>query len=140
MKTIIYRSAFFTILLLLSAAISAQAAQEKVQSFHLGFLYPNGVDVIGYSVEEKMSRHTYRFYTFGIPSFAAIGLSYYDSFEGDGWCATVGVGIGSIMYSSLAYQWRVNNQDYVKLGAGFTTGVAYTGGYPALSYEHRFYD
>lgn len=42
------------------------------------------------------------------------------------------------MYASLAFQWKIHMMDYLKLGAGLTTGVAYTGVYPVLSYEHRF--
>ena len=123
--------------LLLAAALPAAAEEARTASGHFGFLYPNGVDVAGYTVERKLDDHLYRFYTFGIPSFAAIGVSYYANYSGNGTAAAVGVGLGSIAYASLAYQWKVGEQDYFKLGVGVTTGVAYSGAYPALSYEHR---
>ena len=105
---------------------------------HFGLLYPNGVDVVGYSVEKRISANVYRFYTFGIPSLAAVGLSYYGSYGGDGLTSTLGVGIGSVLYGSLAYQWQMDKSRYWKLGAGVTFGVAYGGVYPVLSYEYRF--
>ena len=128
----------FVFLLMLVPYVYADADESKVESFHLGFLYPNGVDVVGYTAEEEIRDHLYRFYTFGIPSFAAIGVSYYKNYQGNGVSVAFGVGIGSVMYGSLAYQLKLKKTNYLKLGAGITTGVAYTGGYPALSYEHRF--
>ena len=125
-------------LLLLSLCMEVVADERAVESYHLGFMYPNGVDVVGYTAEQEFSNHLYRFYTFGIPSFAAVGGSYYKNFIGDGLSATFGLGIGSIAYCSVAYQMHLRKTDYIKLGTGFTTGVAYTGAYPALSYEHRF--
>jgi hypothetical protein len=105
---------------------------------HAGFLYPNGVDLAGYTVEQSIADNVYYFYTFGFPSLAAAGLSYYADYEGNGLSGTVGVGIGSVLYASLVYQWKIANKQYLKTGAGFATGVAYTGAYPALSYEYRF--
>ena len=94
--------------------------------------------MVGYSVEKKLKNNIYSFYNFGIPSFSALGINYYQAYNDSGVTGTIGVGIGSIMYASLAYQWKIHMMDYLKLGAGFATGVAYTGAYPVLSYEHRF--
>ena len=57
-----------------------------------------------------------------------------------GLSTTFGVDIGSIMYGSIAYQWKIQEMDFIKLGAGITTGVAYSGAFPVVSYEHRFYE
>lgn len=114
-------------------------ADDQAANFHAGFLYPNGVDVVGYTVERKLeaSEKLYHFYTFGFPSLAATGISYYQNFVDNGFVATAGVGIGFVLYSSVAYQWRVGCRQYLKLGAGYATGIAYSGAFPALSYEHR---
>jgi hypothetical protein len=112
--------------------------KERVSSFHLGFLDHNGVDLAGYTVEHKLKNGLYGFYTFGFPSIAAAGISYYFDYRNNGPVATIGVGIGSVMYSSLLYQFRIADRHFVKVGAGYTTGIAYTGIFPALSYEMRF--
>lgn len=122
---------------LLAPAAAVLAEEAKTASGHAGFLYPNGVDVAGYTAETRIDDHLYRFYTFGVPSFAAVGICYYENYSGNGAAAALGVGIGSIAYASLAYQWKAGQHDYFKLGLGVTTGVAYSGAYPALSYEHR---
>lgn len=112
------------------------------QSFHLGLFHPNGVDLAGYSVERKFSNqfsdHIYSYYNFGFPSLAATGLSYYENRHGNGLTATAGVGIGFVLYGSAAYQWKIEHDQYVKLGAGLGFGVAYGGLLPVISYEHRF--
>jgi hypothetical protein len=97
------------------------------KSFHVGLMHPNGVDVAGYSVEKKLSNNTYSFYNFGLPSLAAIGFTYYEEYKGNGFTATAGIGIGFVMYGSVAYQWKIEQQNYLKFGAGLATG-----------YEHRF--
>ena len=111
--------------------------KERAASLHAGFLYHNGVDLVGYTVEHKLKNRLYGYYTFGIPCLAAAGISYYSDYHHNGFAATLGVGIGSVMYSSLVYQIRIADQHFIKLGAGYTTGIAYTGIYPALSYEIR---
>ena len=108
------------------------------QSFHLGFMHPNGVDAAGYGVEKKFYNNIYSFYNFGFPSLAAIGFTYYEEHKENGLTATAGVGIGFIMYGSVAYQWKMEQQHYLKFGAGLATGVAYSGIFPVLSYEYRF--
>lgn len=115
-------------------------AEEETRqaSVHAGFLYPNGVDAAGYTVERRIRDTVYGFYTFGLPSLAAAGLSYYADYAGSGLHAAVGVGIGSVLYASVAYQWQLAERHYLKTGGGFTTGIAYTGLYPVLSYEFRF--
>jgi len=128
------------IILILFFAPSLSAAEERTATslVHAGFLYPNGVDLAGYTVERSIADNVYYFYTFGFPSLAAAGLSYYADYEGNGLSGTIGVGLGSVLYASLVYQWKIADKQYLKTGAGFTTGIAYTGAYPALSYEHRF--
>lgn len=130
----------FLIVLVLLSAPALGAAEERTASasVHAGFLYPNGVDLAGYTVEQSISDSVYYFYTFGFPSLAAAGLSYYADYEGSGLSGTIGVGIGSVLYASLVYQWKLVGKQYLKTGAGFTTGIVYTGAYPALSYEYRF--
>ena len=138
MKYVLIKWAVCGVAGLVSFSFGYAQGDESIKSIHLGLLYPNGVDVAGYSVEKKISADVYRFYTFGFPSLAAIGVSYCGDFGGDGFTCTVGVGIGSVLYGSVAYQWQVNASHYWKLGAGVTAGVAYSGVYPVLSYEYRF--
>lgn len=130
---LIIRIAVTTLLPNLGVAMESQS----IQSLHLGFLHPNGVDVVGLSTEKKISGRLYQFYNFGIPSFAALGINYYGTYTGNGLNATAGVGLGSIAYSSATYQWRVGKFNYVKFGIGYTTGIDYNGLFPALAYEHR---
>jgi len=130
MKEYILKDVLFTAILLLSFSVFAGADQSKVRSFHLGFMYPNGVDLAGYTVEKKIRDNFYSFYTFGFPSLAAAGIGYYRNYEGNGLSGAFGVGIGSVMYGSLAYQLKIGKMNFLKLG--------YSGVYPALSYEHRF--
>jgi len=110
----------------------------RVQSVHLGLVHPAGVDAVGYSVEGKFSNDLYSFYTFGYPALAAMGFTYYEQYGGNGLTATAGVGIGFILYGSVAYQWRIGQQHFFKFGAGLGTGVSYNGAFPVLSYEYRF--
>lgn len=122
----------------LIAGSVCQANNDKAKSFHFGFFYPNGVDLVGYTTESPLNPYVYWFYTFGIPSLAAAGLCLYQNYNGNGLVFTVGIGIGSVAYSSVALQWHIKNEHYVKLGGGVTTAVVYTGFYPALSYEIRY--
>jgi hypothetical protein len=108
------------------------------QSFHLGFMHPNGVDAAGYSVEKKFNNSIYSFYNFGFPSLAAMGFTYYEEHKGNGLTATAGVVIGFIIYGSIGYQCKIEQQHYLRFGAGLATGVAYSGMYPVISYEYRF--
>lgn len=124
--------------LMVAPSLCTAGEGTATASVHAGFLYPNGVDLAGYTVEQGIAEYVSYFYTFGFPSLAAAGLSYYANYEGNGLSGAIGVGIGSALYASLAYQWKITNKQYLKTGAGFATGVAYTGAYPALSYEYRF--
>jgi len=67
-----------------------------------------------------------------------MGLGYHEEHGGSGISATAGVGIGFVLYGSVAYQWKIEQLHYLKLGAGLASGVAYTGVFPVLSYEYRF--
>jgi len=111
-----------------------------MKSYHLGVLYPAGADIAGYTVEHKIKDKLYRFYTFGFPAVASVGLAYYENYEGNGFVTSAGVGLGylSMVHGSVAYQWKVEETDYLKLGAGFATSLVYNGAFPVLSYEHRF--
>lgn len=131
--------ACYTLLLALLCTTNLAVARDAAQtSFHLGLVHPNGVDVVGYSVEKKLSDRIYSFYNFGIPSFAATGLTFYQQYSGTDFTVTAGVGIGFVMYGSAANQWKIEQQQYLKLGAGLAAGVAHSGVIPVLSYEYRF--
>lgn len=109
-----------------------------MSSVHTGFLYPYGVDVAGYTVEHNLSNGFYGYYTFGFPSLAAAGVSYYRDYAGSGFAANVGIGIVSVLHASLVYQFRLADRHFLKLGGGYTATIVYSGLYPALSYEYRF--
>lgn len=116
----------------------SQASAIESESYHFGFLHPDGVDIIGYSREKQISDSIYRFYTFGFPALAAIGINYYNNYTDHGINANIGVGIGSVAYASLNYRWVLSHNGRIQLGAGYTTGIAYNGWYPVLSYESHF--
>jgi len=136
----------YVCMLFIAASIIGQVCHARAESeptrrtssVHAGFLYPAGVDLAGYTAEVSLDGRWYWYYTFGFPSLAATGFSCYADYDGNGPVATAGVGIGSIAYASVVYQLRVANNQFFKLGGGYTTGIAYTGLYPALSYEVRF--
>lgn len=121
-----------------AASGETAAAQGRISSLHAGFLDPKGVDLFGYSVEHDLTNNFYSFYTFGLPSLAAAGISYYGNYTGNGPAVTVGIGVGSVLYAAVVYQLHVAERHVIKLGGGYTTGVAYTGLFPALSYEVRY--
>jgi len=129
-------TAIYLYLLIPSADASASSLPNK--SMHFGLMHPNGVDVVGYSVEKPLTKNVYSFYNFGFPSLAAVGLSYYENYNSNGLTSAIGVGIGSILYASIAYQFAISNMQYIKAGAGLTTSIVYSGPYPVLSYEYRF--
>lgn len=112
-----------------------------MRSYHLGLMYPNGADIVGYTVEHKIKGNLYRFYTFGLPSVASIGLIHYANYEGNGISTSFGVGLGylSMIHGSMSYQWKIAETDYMKLGVGLATSLVYNGAFPVVSYEHRFH-
>ncbi len=112
--------------------------QRSTSSLHVGFFYHNGVDLLGYTVERKITNKLFFYYTFGVPAFAATGISYYGDYHNNSFVATAGIGIGFLMYSSLSYQWRVADRQYIKIGAGYGMSIEWVTPYPALSYEYRF--
>jgi hypothetical protein len=119
----------------------AGADEENMRSYHLGFLYPNGADIGGYTVEKNIQNNLYSFYTFGFPAIASIGVSYYENYEGDGFATSAGVGLGylSMFHASISYQWKIEKADYIKVGAGLAATLVYNGAFPVISYEHRFH-
>jgi len=119
-------------------APAVNAVEIAYSSIHIGIMHPNGVDLVGYSTEKQLNNHWYRFYTFGLPALAATGFSYYDYYQGNGFTHTLGIGIGSVIYGSIAYQHQLNKKQYLKIGVGLTTGIAYSGIYPVFAYENRF--
>ena len=137
-KNIIGLKNIFALCMIFSFFTNSAMSEETTTSFHGGFMDPNGVDIVGYTAQTKINDSFYRYYTFGFPSLVAVGLNYYDNYQGNGFTGTLGVGIGSILYGSLAYQVNVKNTHYLKLGGGYTSSVAYSGLYPVLSYEIRF--
>jgi len=132
------------ILLNINNALAESTEALNEQSFHMGLMHPNGVDFAGYSVEKKfnndLSKNIYSFYNFGFPSLAATGFSYYENRYGNGITATAGIGIGFVMYGSAAYQFRIDKNQYIKLGAGLGFGILHSGLISVISYEHRFKD
>lgn len=138
---LLYVCMFFIAASIIGKVYLARAESEpmrRTSSVHVGFLYPAGVDVAGFTAEVSLNGRWYWYYTFGVPSLAATGFSCYADYVGNGPVVTAGVGVGSVAYASVAYQLRVANNQFLKLGGGYTTGIAYTGLYPALSYEVRF--
>lgn len=138
-------------LLLILPCTQVVAAEDSVKTFHFGFLHPNGIDLIGYSVETPMDNKLYWYYTIGLPSILAAGFTRYSNRDGNGMTTTVGVGLFVLAYASVGYQFKLSNKSFLKLGAGIA--VEYLGSqsdddsddeklgvYPApiLSYEYRF--
>ena len=130
--------AVYIICLLLFTSGQVVASEEGMASYHYGLFHPSGIDIFGYSVEEKISENTYKYYSFGIPSFAAIGVNYYENYTGNGITTSAGVGLGTLFNVSVAYQFHTSADNYFKLGAGFTSNIAYNGFFSVLSYEQRF--
>ena len=128
----------FFCIFLVNDAHGGSFENERFSSVHAGFFYPNGVDLAGYTAEFKLRNRLYGYYTLGIPSLAAVGVCFYEDYRDTGVVATIGIGIGSVLYSSIAYQFHLSGEQYLKVGAGITAGIAYTGPYPVLSYELRF--
>lgn len=120
------------------ATSSDTSSQNRTTSIHAGLFYPNGVDFAGYTVEQKIVDNIYGYYTFGFPSFAAVGFAYYNNYYYSGPLATAGFGIGPGFHVSLSYQIRIVEQHFAKLGVGYTTGISYNGAFPVVSYEFRF--
>jgi hypothetical protein len=118
--------------------VQSYASEGSAKSFHVGIFHPSGVDLIGFTVENKIANEIYWYYTFGIPSLAAIGACYYSNYPGNSFTSTLGVGIGSLMYGSIAYQIQIIRMHYLKFGAGLTASIVYSGVYPVFSYEYRF--
>jgi len=129
---------FVLTLFLFISVVDADAADAGIKSFHYGFMHPSGVDLVGYTVERQVTSDVYGYYTFGFPSLAAAGLAYYSAYEGNGLTGTLGVGIGSVLYGSVAYQIEFNKKHYLKIGIGLTTSVAYNGAFPVVSYENKY--
>lgn len=140
----IYILLCFAVLLNINNALADSEGAAKEQSFHMGLMHPNGVDLAGYSVEKKfnneLSNNIYHFYNFGFPSLAATGFSFYENRNGNGFTATAGVGIGFVMYGSAAYQLKIDKNQFIKLGAGLGFGILHSGLFTVISYEHRFKD
>ena len=126
------------VILILFASVQVCSSDDGMSSYHYGLFHPNGLDVYGYSVETKISEGIYRFYSLGIPSGAAIGISYYQNYEGDGISATASAGLATLFAFTLAYQIHLDGNNYIKLGAGYTENLVYAGPFSVISYEQRF--
>lgn len=126
------------------AGVCEGAEETRTKSMHFGMLYPNGVDMVGYTIEDKLNDNFYRYYTFGFPSFASIGISYYKNYAGDGLTASIGTGVGFLnqVNGSVAYQWQIQQSKesaFIKLGIGYAASLVFNGAIPVLSYEQRFH-
>jgi len=135
-------------LLLVISIAHAGAADEAVRSFHVGVWHPNGIDLIGYSVERRMNKKLYWYYTIGLPSVLAIGITHYSNRGGNGLAATLGAGLGYSLYAAMAYQVKLGNKNFLKLGAASTIATYYPFApseeshyvqiHPVIAYEYRF--
>ena len=135
-------------LLLVFSITHAGAADEAVRSFHVGVLHPNGIDLLGYSVERHMDNKLYWYYTIGVPSVLAIGITHYSNHDGNGLTATLGAGLGYSLYAAIAYQLKLGNKNFLKLGAASTFATYYPFApsevsyyvetHPVIAYEYRF--
>ena len=114
------------------AQAGAAAASEK--SFHLGVVHPSGANLIGYSVERQMDDKLYWYYTIGVPSILAVGITHYSNRDGNGLTATLGGGLGYSLYASIAYQMKLGNNNFLKLG----TGLALATYYPYVSSDESY--
>ena len=134
------QKACLMLMLLLPASMTqADPSENSTSSVHAGFLYPNGVDLAGYTNEARLTGYNklYRYYTFGIPALAAAGIAHYQDYNGNGLMVSGGAGIGFIVQAAAAYQWQLAHKQFIRLGAGWAAGIAYSGFYPAISYEYR---
>jgi hypothetical protein len=61
MKYVLIKWAVCGVAGLVSFSFGYAQGDESIKSIHLGLLYPNGVDVAGYSVEKQISTDVYRF-------------------------------------------------------------------------------
>ena len=135
---------FLTLIIYAGAGACEELDGTRSKSMHFGMLYPNGVDMVGYTIEDKLSDNLYRYYTFGFPSLASIGISYYKNYAGDGLAASIGTGVGFLnqVNGSVAYQWQVQQSKesaFIKLGIGYAASLVFNGAIPVLSYEQRFH-
>ena len=88
-----------SVLLVFSIA-HAGAADVAVRSFYVGVWHPNGIDLIEYSIERHMDNKLYWYYTIGVPSVLAIGITHYSNRDGNGLTATLGAGLGYSLYAA----------------------------------------
>ncbi|NND71439.1 MAG: hypothetical protein HKN43_07660 [Rhodothermales bacterium] len=121
--------------LLVFAIADASASGDAVSSFHVGVLHPNGMDFLGYSVEKHMDNRLYWYYTIGVPSFLAIGITHYNNRDGNGLTATFGAGLGYTFYAAIAYQVKLGKKHFLKLGAAGTIATYY----PFAPIEKSYY-
>lgn len=124
-----------TCLLLVFSIVQPSAADEAVRSFHVGVFHPNGIDLLGYSVERHMDNRLYWYYTIGVPSFLAIGITHYNKRDGNGLTATLGAGLGYTLYAAIAYQVKLGSKHFLKLGAASTVATYY----PFAPSEESYY-
>ncbi|MDO8312969.1 MAG: hypothetical protein Q7T25_13630 [Sideroxyarcus sp.] len=133
---------FLALMIYAGAGVCEELDGNRSRSMHAGIFYPNGVDIVGYTIEDKLSDNLYRYYTFGFPALASIGISYYKNYAGDGLTASIGTGIGFLnqVNVSVAYQWQIRQNKepaFVKLGLGYAESLVAHGAFPVLSFEQR---
>ena len=136
-----------SLLLFLSIAQTA-AAEELENSFNFGFLHPSGINLLGYTVEGHIDHKLYGYFTIGVPSLFAIGITHYSNHDGNGVTATLGAGLGYWLYASIAYQVKLGNKNFLKLGASLALATYYPyvsseesyafHTLPVVAYEYRF--
>lgn len=114
-------------------------------SLHIGAFHPSGADIVGYSSEQQIGEHWFRYYAFGFPALAAIGINYYEHYSDNGLTASFGTGLGYFNQAnlSISYQWKLQrhgaNAYFVKIGLGYEESLVANGVFPVLSLEQRWH-
>lgn len=126
-------------------AYSDDSEVRQMHAIHAGFFFPDGMDSLGFSSTVQFHEHCHRYYTFGYPAIAALGISCYQDFWGKGWTASLGTGLGLLNQGNitLAYQWPIQAESsdtdtYVRLGVGYASSLIFNGAVPIIALEQRW--
>jgi len=125
--------------LFLSAACFAESRHDDIyKSFHFGTFSSTGADLVGYRTISPIVGGIYSYYSFGIPSIASVGLSFYENYRGDGIILTGGYGVATLFNASASYQWKIKRDHFIEVGAGYGLLFEGQGFIPIISYViHR---
>lgn len=113
--------------------------QPGTWTFNAGAGSPKAWNFVGITREYLLDDHSAFFVTGGLgTALIGAGYIYYGDREGNGIVASSAIGVVDLQ-ATLAYQWKVGDQDFVAAGASY--GVFFmqcTCWLPVLSYEHRY--